>query len=411
MFPLVAGSLTFDTPFNGLTRSLFAYGAFSQYQNVSAAWNILSTLSGGIGLSAASAVRSGAGAGTRTVSASVPGWKRWQLLAARTGTVGAVVAGGVTAYMHREEIGNSLSNIPFPNINTGYFKKENMPDMPKLLPSLPGREILTQNLNLANVGLSRESIGEGFAWMASHLKFVGALMKQEQLSTRLERLDRLSGVGRCNVFTSLGDNGYWSGGYFVPRRTFCAIPTRVVGGQSENIEKAEINENGWWKEATNAKAENEIAAHCGMFRPDRNDGYQSLLEFAADMCVSWVMRCEVREVVDGFAPDEARAARSRSESETLDDDGNVKAADELLRKRNSVGITGNTTGDEDEEAQVDEDERQLKAILACQTLPEPEDGGVSEEVLKEALRVPLPTDDDFLKEACRVPLPSEERVS
>lgn len=30
MFPLVQGILAFDTPYNGLSRSMFAYGAFSQ---------------------------------------------------------------------------------------------------------------------------------------------------------------------------------------------------------------------------------------------------------------------------------------------------------------------------------------------------------------------------------------------
>ena len=117
MFPLIAGLLTFDTPYNGMARSLFAYGAFSQYQNASTLYSLWSSLSGGLGLQAASAAASSfatekastvpgnkqAKSVARTVG-GVPAssWKRWGILAARTGTVGAVVAGGVTAYIHRE---------------------------------------------------------------------------------------------------------------------------------------------------------------------------------------------------------------------------------------------------------------------------------------------------------------------
>ena len=40
MFPLIQGVMAFDTPYNGLSRSMFAYGAFSQYQNLSSIWGI-----------------------------------------------------------------------------------------------------------------------------------------------------------------------------------------------------------------------------------------------------------------------------------------------------------------------------------------------------------------------------------
>jgi len=35
IFPLIQGILTFDTPYNGLARSMFVYGGFSNYQKVS----------------------------------------------------------------------------------------------------------------------------------------------------------------------------------------------------------------------------------------------------------------------------------------------------------------------------------------------------------------------------------------
>ncbi|RDL42401.1 uncharacterized protein BP5553_02380 [Venustampulla echinocandica] len=86
--------------------------------------------------------------------------------------------------------------------------------------------------------------------------------------------------------------------------------------------------------------------------------------------IRWGDVCEIREAVDGFFLDEARAARSRSESETLDDDGNVKGIEEILGKGNSGSIIGDVRS---EKTQADEDEQELKAILACQALPEPED--------------------------------------
>jgi len=53
MFPLVHGILTFDTPFCGLSRSMFAYGALSSYQGYSSASSLFSLL----------AMRMGPGAG------------------------------------------------------------------------------------------------------------------------------------------------------------------------------------------------------------------------------------------------------------------------------------------------------------------------------------------------------------
>ncbi|KAK0100146.1 hypothetical protein ONS95_008484 [Cadophora gregata] len=180
MFPLIHGVLTFDTPFNGLSRSMFAYGAFSQYQNLSSVWNIFSTVSSSLtGASTPSAL---------ATTAQASSWMRWQTLAARTGTYGAIVAGGVAAYIHRDSIRTSLSKI----------KKEDLN---------PYNINYKDNVSRGLTYVSRDSIGEGFAWMASHLKFVGALMKQAQLTTRLERLSQLEGLGIKDLYTSLGENG------------------------------------------------------------------------------------------------------------------------------------------------------------------------------------------------------------
>ena len=366
MFPLVQGLMAFDTPYNGLSRSMFAYGAFSQYQNISSVWNLFSTVSTGLtgGLTSSQVLATGAQQGAS--------WARWQTLASRTGTYGAIVAGGVAAYMHRDQIRQSLSSINRENIS-----KINM----QSIKSINYSENISQGLTY----VSRESIGEGFAWMASHLKFVGALMKQAQLTTRLERLSQLKGVGVVNLYTSMGENGYWTGGYFVPKRTFCAVPT--------DKEALKL-----FQEQPNTKAKDEIQAHCSMFRPEKNSEYETMLETARDLVLKW-SKHDPRKVVDDYKPNPEQRLRSRSESQLVDDDGKV------LKPKIEAG-KGET-----------EDELQLQAIRSNQDMPEAEDGGVDEEALKRATEVPLPADDEVIKgdseevaKASEVPLPADDEL-
>jgi len=388
MFPLIQGVMAFDTPYNGLARAMFAYGAFSQYQNISSMWNVLSTVSTSVpaflgsaaSASASSAATSAAASSTsQAVANRNTSWKRWQLLAARTGTIGAIAAGGVAAYMNREAIMNSLSMINRENISSINYKES----LSKL-PNIKYKENLSQGLAY----VSRESIGQGFAWMASHLKFVGALMKQTQLTTRLERLSQLKGVGLVNMYTSLGENGYWSGGYFVPKRTFCAIPTE------KEVAKIFI-------EQANPKAEDEIHAHCSMFRPEKNERYEEMVERSRRFVLEWVKH-DPRRVVDEYKPSREQLTRSRSESQLWDDDGKVLGHEEK--------------DGEGEKGREQEDEDQLQAIMKSEDMPQPEDGGIDDETLKMALEVPLPADEEMMKDgsleqAVKVPLPADEAVN
>jgi hypothetical protein len=336
MFPLIHGVLAFDTPYNGLSRSMFAYGAFSQYQNLSSVWSIFSTVS-----------TLGAGASTSQIlSQTSPAWKKWQAIAARSGTYGAIVAGGVAAYVNRAEIVSSLSKVNKENISQSWSKAVS-------------RENFSQGLAY----VSRDSIGEGFAWMGSHLKFVGALMKQAQLKTRLSRLSQLKGVGVVDLYSSLGENEYWNGGYFVPKRTFCAIPT-----EKEKEMKA------IFEEQANPKAGNEIEAHCGMFRADKNPKYEQMAERARDLVVLWAGN-DPRRIVDDYRPNLEERKMSISEATLFDDDGKLKNKD-------APELEGKS-----------EDEVQLQAILSSSDMPQPEDGGVDEEALKLAAAVPLPADE------------------
>lgn len=342
MFPLIHGLIAFDTPYNGLSRSMFAYGAFSQYQNLRSIWSI--------GTSVGALL---AGSGTRTAAANQvtasqsPSWKRWYLLAARTGTYGAIIAGGLAAYVNRAEVAESLSKFNKESISSSWSKVNS--------------ENIREGLSRVPAYVSRDSIGEGFTWMASHLKFVGALMKPAQLKMRLERLGQLKGIGVANFYTSLGENGYWTGGYFFPKRTFCAIPR-------EPPEEARI-----FREQPNVNASDEIAAHCSMFRPDKNPRYGEMAEKARDLVVEW-LRNDPRAVVDEYKPSQSKRQRSMSEAQLWDDDGNV-------------------LGQEEETKSGDEDESQLQAILDAQGMPEPIDGGVADEELQRAVELPLPVED------------------
>ncbi|KAH0537749.1 hypothetical protein FGG08_005497 [Glutinoglossum americanum] len=255
IFPLIQGILAFDTPYNGLARSMFVYGAFSQYQKVSNIWNIMSTVSAG--LASGSAIASVSRTSNVLAKPAQPGpkkpaWKLWQTIAVRSGAAGAIAAGGVAAFMNREKIKKGIASFDRDTIGQGY-------------------NALGQGLAYIN----QESLGRGFAWISSHLKFVGALTKQEEMKQRLLRLGALEGVGLTNMYTSLGENGTWTGGYFVPERTFCAIP--AVDEKANRIFLRQVN----------TVAGDEIDAHLAMFRPEKNDGYAKLSEDARDKIIGW----------------------------------------------------------------------------------------------------------------------------
>ncbi|KUJ07580.1 uncharacterized protein LY89DRAFT_789653 [Mollisia scopiformis] len=361
MFPLIQGVLAFDTPYNGLSRSMFAYGAFSQYQNISQAWNLLST--GTSFLSSAGAKSAASNVASNQLAArgaeSKNSWTRWSALAARTGTYGAIMAGGVAAYIHRDQILQGLRGI-----NRENLAKINYSNTRDAVTSINYSDSISQGLTY----VSRESIGEGFAWMASHLKFVGALMKTTQLTTRLERLSEIEGVGVRCLYTSLGENGVWSGGYFVPKRTFCAVPTAAEKEKGDKMKELFI-------ECPDTKAKDEIMAHCGMFKKDRNENYGNMLDMTSQLVKEW-MQTDPQKVKDEWRPSGDQLKRTMSESKVWDDDGKV------LQPPGGEGDVG-----------------QLDAILKSDEMPQGEDGGVDEkELMERAAGVPLPVEEDVVGE-------------
>jgi hypothetical protein len=260
MFPPIQGILAFDTPYNGLARSMFVYGAFSNYQKVSNVFNVMTALSAAAPATISKLVTSRAAktASTREDS-PIPAWKAWQLVAIRTGTVGAIAAGGVAAYVHRKQIiegAQSVRNLNKESVIQGYHRSIGA---------------LGQGLAIIN----RDNIGQSFAWLSDHLTFVSALMKQNELNRRLQRLAALRGVGIHDYYASMGENGYWSGGYFVPERTFCAIPDK------------DQSASRLFARHVVADAPDEIACHVSLFNADINKGYERMTDETANLVVRW----------------------------------------------------------------------------------------------------------------------------
>ncbi|RGP78664.1 hypothetical protein FLONG3_3201 [Fusarium longipes] len=268
LFPLIQGILTFDTPYNGLARSMFVYGAFSNYQKVNSVFNVMTALSAAAPASLARLSAGRAATTAVTTGTRGPQWKTWQLVAVKTGTVGAIAAGGVAAYMNREAIiqgMKSVRNINKESVAEGY--RQSM-------------DALGQGLAYINRG----NVGKSFAWLSDHVTFVGALLRQKELNRRLERIGSLKGVGMHDFYCSLGENGYWSGGYFVPERTFCAVP-------EESHSAYPIFER-----CVMPKAGDEVEAHMNMFIPEKHRGYEEMTERSAELVKGWFLSEE--KVVD-----------------------------------------------------------------------------------------------------------------
>ncbi|WYZ37667.1 hypothetical protein EsH8_II_001173 [Colletotrichum jinshuiense] len=337
IFPLIQGILTFDTPYNGLARSMFVYGGFSNYQKVSSVFNVMTALS-------AAAPASLARLGTRRAATSAvasssrnPGWRTWQLVAVRTGTVGAIAAGGVAAYVNREAILKSLKNLNKDSVKEGYQQSI---------------DALGQGLAYINRG----NVGQSFAWLSDHFTFVGALMKQKELNRRLERMGALKGVGIHDFYVSLGENGYWQGGYFVPERTFCAIPEESHAASS------------LFSREVLPTVDDEVQAHMSMFEPEKHKGYEKMTEKAADLVIEWFKSEE--PLVDDpkfreTPPEEV--AEDHEVEETLEkaisNTENADKSDEKLNEKEASKSTDELP-----------DESPIDITAAASLVPLPEDG-------------------------------------
>ncbi|KAG8161021.1 hypothetical protein KVR01_009285 [Diaporthe batatas] len=339
LFPMIQGILAFDTPFNGLARSMFVYGGFSNYQKVSSVFNVMTALSAAPA-SISTALKRGAGSvpgANRTTSPAA--WKTWQLVAVRTGTVGAIAAGGVAAYIHRQKIMDGVQgmrNLKKQDIVEGYQQ---------------GVDRLGQGLAYVNKG----NVGQSFAWLSDHLTFVGVLMKQQELNKRLERLANLKGIGIHDIYCSMGENGYWSGGYFVPERTFCAVP--ADDQPASNLFSRHVVEN----------AEDEIQAHMSLFKTDKNEDYKLMIDKATKLVITWFN--DDSEIVDN--PEITKPSPADSAENA------IKATDEGVEVEGEKGTTTENAADTQASEDSDgmPDESPLDIAAAASLVPLPTDGG------------------------------------
>ncbi|KAL1840383.1 hypothetical protein VTJ49DRAFT_509 [Mycothermus thermophilus] len=427
IFPLIHGILTFDTPLNGLARSMFVYGAFSNYQKVSSVFNLMTALTAATPAAISRLTsRTAAGRITKPVptnrSTNNPAWKAWQLIALRTGAAGVVAAGGVLAFQHRRTLLAAARHAKRNGLGGSAAAARG--EIARRVRS--SMDALGQGLAYLNRG----NVGASFAWLGDHFAFVGPLLRPGQLVGRLERLGRVKGVGVRCVYASLGENGVWEGGLFVPERTFCAVPALAAAAEvkagdevdrndesgarrssrssSVTIDGVAVNDNGGENDSAArlfvrqviAGAEDEIAAHVGMFRRERNLEYERMVIDAA----GWVVE-RVNDETDVYEPEpepkvaeteEAGQAEATSEetvtemadmdavASAVDGDGGVGQAEEVILKSEGK-VTQGARGDDDVEmmfagaivnGDAIPDESPLDIAAAASLVPLPDDADI-----------------------------------
>ncbi|KAK0663915.1 hypothetical protein QBC41DRAFT_22878 [Cercophora samala] len=346
IFPLIQGILAFDTPYNGLARSMFVYGAFSNYQKVSNVFNVMTAISAAAPatLSRLASKRAvGVATGRIVKRSSSPVWKAWQLIAMRTGTVGVIAAGGVAAYMHRRRIIEGMRTVRS-------LTKEDV---------IQGYQQSVDALGQGLAYINRGNIGESFAYLSDHFTFVGSLLKQNELNRRLERLASLKGVGFSDLFASLGENGYWSGGYFVPERTFCAIPAK--DHPAEHLFTRHVIEG----------AKDEIVAHINLFKPDKNKEYEKMTNDAAQLVINWFNEeTEIWEDPKFAEPIPAESKETQEMAKAVDEEGVAKPPEETIEK-----VAGGGEGEGDQEMADDDvpEESPIDIAAAATLVPLPDD--------------------------------------
>jgi len=167
MFPVVHGILTFDTPFCGLSRSMFAYGAVSSYQGYSSATSLFSLL----------AMRMGPGAALFTIGSFA--YKNREALQKGMGSLTSMKWEDWTKWRSQAEAESVEGE-----------SKEGDKE---------GTKMSWENVQEGLAMMSKENLGEGMAYITSHLEFVGVLFRGVELQERLDRIGELRGVGFADL--------------------------------------------------------------------------------------------------------------------------------------------------------------------------------------------------------------------
>lgn len=243
-FPHIAGLLAFDTPFLGLAPSVFAHSAEDNWKTATSAYDTISSIASGLFVSQAAVdsaitkpkeLEDKESAETKNEPLSQSLWGAWGKVAAYSGAAAALAGGAAAAYMKREDI------------------------------------------------------TAGFGWVQSHLEFIGALMKGEELRSRVGRASTIDGIGFANLFTSLGGDRMGTSMMFEGKeRTFCSLPA-----DESPLRKKFFR-------CVNISAKDEVSAHCSMFDPKTNPGFYELADRAKNLVLHWVKENAYLPIVAEF---------------------------------------------------------------------------------------------------------------
>ncbi|KAH4122844.1 hypothetical protein HBH47_082940 [Parastagonospora nodorum] len=317
MFPYIQGILAFDTPYLGIAPGVVAHGAEKHWQTANSAYSAYSNLASAFGWGnkdttpgAVDASKMLPAPPAQSVSdanadaASAPLWQRYGRVAMFAGAAGAIAAGGAAAYMKRDQI------------------------------------------------------SEGLNWATSHLEFIGALARPEEMQKRLAKVAKLtstSDFGFTNMYTTLGravnqqqqtSKESWTGKVAGKDRTFCNLP------------KGELR--NFFMPAPNDKGTAETWAHMNMFEPKNNPGYYTLSETAKEKIIEWAENewyeesegplvgevGEEAEIVERQEVDEAmqKEAEAREKEEQADSEAK-ETDDEFVDLKRGAGTPVDSDGE------------------------------------------------------------------
>ncbi|KAF3904150.1 hypothetical protein AA313_de0205202 [Arthrobotrys entomopaga] len=285
LFPAIVGICAFDTPYLGLSPSMFANSAENNFRVASDAFTTVSGIAKSLGFfqeaaSAPSVATSSSGGQAAALPAAAGastggwGWGKLAMVAAAATTVSA--GAGAAVYWNR-------SNIT-----------------------------------------------QGFNWVTSHLEFVGILFKPDDLKARVMKVSSVPGVGIANFYTILGKGAKSAstpggktlevGGGGI--RTFCSLPPKptvsspstttttspprrsssfsspggpsTAASSSDNRGTADIDVGSrdlrnWWYTQLNDKAADEVSAHTYMFNQATNPGYKEMLDNVSRRVMRWTI--------------------------------------------------------------------------------------------------------------------------
>lgn len=135
----------------------------------------------------------------------------------------------------------------------------------------------------------KATLGRGYAWITDHLEFIGTLRATEQLSQRTVKVNSIDNVKFSCYYTLLtSKKSILTGG----DRTFVVLP------------KGELLKSRFHAQE-NSLAEDEVAAHTGMFSLRTNSGYEQMRNDIAAEIQTWVREMMTPMLEDATAENDA----------------------------------------------------------------------------------------------------------